>query len=57
MELRRAYTALDALEKSLVISESHVTNEPVYHWFALAAVALIGVALGLNAIPFFNEMT
>lgn len=56
-ELRRAYTSLDALEKSLVISQTHVANEPVYHWFALAAVALIGVALLLNAIPFFNEMT
>jgi hypothetical protein len=57
VELRRAYTALDALEKSLVISEAHVANEPVYHWFALAAVALIGVALAVNAMPFFNEMT
>jgi Ca-activated chloride channel family protein len=57
IELRRAYTSLDALEKSLVISQTHVSNEPVYHWFALAAVALIGVALLLNAIPFFNEMT
>jgi Ca-activated chloride channel family protein len=56
-ELRRAYTALDALEKSLVISQSHVANEPVYQWFALAAVLLIGAALALNAIPFFNEMT
>jgi Ca-activated chloride channel homolog len=57
VELRRAYTALDALEKSLVISQTHLANEPVYHWFALGAVALIGVALALNAIPFFNEMT
>lgn len=57
VELRRAYTSLDSLEKSLVISETHVSNEPVYHWFALAAVALIGIALLLNAIPFFNEMT
>jgi Ca-activated chloride channel family protein len=57
VELRRAYTALDALEKSLVISEAHVANEPVYHWFALAAVALIGVALAVNAMPIFNEMT
>ena len=56
-ELRRAYTSLDALEKSLVISETHLANEPVYHWFALGAVALIGAALLLNAIPFFNEMT
>ncbi len=57
LELRRAYTALDALEKSLVISQRHVVNEPVFHWFALAAVALLGVGLGLNALPFFNEMT
>lgn len=56
-ELRRAYTALDALEKSLVISQRHVSNEPVYHWFALAAVLLLGAALTLNALPFFNEMT
>ena len=56
-ELRRAYTSLDSLEKSLVISETHLANEPVYHWFALGAIALIGAALLLNAIPFFNEMT
>ena len=56
-ELRQASAQLDALEKSLVISETHVANEPVYHWFALAAVALIGAALLINAIPFFNEMT
>lgn len=57
IQLRRAYTSLDALEKSLVISQTHLANEPVYHWFALGAVALIGIALALNAIPFFNEMT
>jgi Ca-activated chloride channel family protein len=56
-ELRTAYSELDTLEKSLVVSETHVANDPVYHWFALAAVAFIGVALALNAIPFFNEMT
>jgi Ca-activated chloride channel homolog len=56
-ELRTAYTELDALEKSLVVNQTHVSNEPVYHWFALAAVVLVGAALLLNAIPFFNEMT
>jgi len=56
-ELRQASAQLDQLEKSLVISQTHVANEPVYHWFALAAVALIGAALAVNAIPFFNEMT
>ena len=38
-------TALDTLEKSLVVSQTHLANDPVYHWFALAAVALIGMAL------------
>jgi hypothetical protein len=56
-ELRAAYAELDTLEKSLVVSQSQVTNEPVYHWFALAAVALLGAALAVNAVPFFNEMT
>lgn len=56
-ELRQASTELDQLEKSLVISQTHVANEPVYHWFALAAVLLIAAALLVNAIPFFNEMT
>ncbi len=56
-ELRTAYSELDTLEKSLVVSQTHVANDPVYHWFALAAVALIGMALAINAIPFFNEMT
>lgn len=56
-ELRTAYSELDTLEKSLVVNQTHVANEPVYHWFALAAVALVGMALAVNAIPFFNEMT
>ena len=56
-QLRRAYTSLDTLEKSLVISQTHVNDEPVYQWFALAAVLLIGAALAVNAVPFFNEMT
>jgi Ca-activated chloride channel homolog len=56
-ELRQASAQLDSLEKSLVISQTHVANEPVYHWFALAAVVLIAAALLVNAIPFFNEMT
>ncbi|MDH4063291.1 MAG: VWA domain-containing protein [Acidobacteriota bacterium] len=56
-QLRTAYTELDTLEKSVVVSQVHVTNEPVYHWFALAAIACLGVALAFNAIPFFNEMT
>jgi Ca-activated chloride channel family protein len=56
-QLRRAYSDLDAVEKSLLVSEVHVSNSPVYHWFALAAVALVGLALLANAVPFFNEMT
>jgi len=56
-QLRTAYTELDTLEKSLVVSQVHVANEPVYQWFALAAVVLIGLALAVNAMPFFNEMT
>jgi Ca-activated chloride channel family protein len=56
-ELRQASAQLDSLEKSLVISQTHVANEPVYHWFALAAVVFIGAALLVNAIPFFNELT
>ncbi|MEZ5289351.1 MAG: VWA domain-containing protein, partial [Vicinamibacterales bacterium] len=56
-QLRRAYTELDTLEKSVVVSRTHVTNEPVYHWFAIGGVLLIGLALAVNAVPFFNEMT
>lgn len=56
-ELRQASAQLDQLEKSLVIGQTHVSNEPVYHWFARAAVALLAIALLVNAIPFFNEMT
>lgn len=56
-ELREASSALDTLEKSLVVSEIHVANEPVYHWFALAAVACLAAALVVNAVPFFSERT
>jgi Ca-activated chloride channel family protein len=56
-QLRGAYTALDALEKAVLVSQVHQSNVPIYHQFALAAVALFGLAIGINAIPFFNEMT
>ncbi|MCC7126219.1 MAG: VWA domain-containing protein, partial [Acidobacteria bacterium] len=56
-ELRAASAALDGLEKSLVTTRAHVTNQPVHHWFALLAVTLICSALLLNALPFFSERT
>jgi Ca-activated chloride channel family protein len=56
-QLQRASTELDALEKALVVSEVHQSNVPIYHQFALAAVALLGLAIGISAIPFFSEMT
>jgi Ca-activated chloride channel family protein len=56
-QLRAAGFELDSLEKSLVVSETHVSNTPAYHGYALAAVALLVAALATNAIPFFNERT
>lgn len=56
-QLRTAWTELDELEKSVVVSQVHVNNVPVYHWFALGGVVLLSLALALNAIPFFNEAT
>jgi Ca-activated chloride channel family protein len=56
-QLRTAWTELDELEKSVVVSQVHVNNVPVYHWFALGGAALLSLALALNAIPFFSEAT
>ncbi len=56
-QLRTAWTELDQLETSVVVSQVHVNNVQVYHWFALGAAALLAAALAINALPFFNEAT
>lgn len=56
-QLRTAWTELDQLEKSVVVSRVHVNNVLAYHWFALGAAALLAAALAINALPFFNEAT
>jgi Ca-activated chloride channel family protein len=52
--LRTAYSELDRLERTPLTTRVRVTNESVYQWFVFPAVVLLGMALLLNAVPWFT---
>jgi len=52
-----ASRTIDAIEKGVLVSRVHVRDEPVYEWFALPALVLLLVSIGLRAIPFFVDQT
>ena len=56
-DVDRASRTIDAIEKGVLVNRVHVRNEPVYQWFALPALVLIVVAVGLRAVPFFVDLT
>jgi len=56
-DLDRASRTIDSLEKGVLVGSVRVHDAPVYHWFALPAIVLIVVAVGLRAIPFFVDQT
>jgi Ca-activated chloride channel family protein len=56
-DLDRASRAIDSMEKGALVNHVHVRDEPVYQWFALPALVLIVVAVGLRAVPFFVDQT
>lgn len=56
-ELRAAYETIDRMERGWLTGTATVRNEPAYEWFAKPAAALLLLAIGLRAIPFFRDLT
>lgn len=56
-QLRAAYSAIDSLEKGLLMSKAYVRNAPVFEWFAAPAILFLLAAVGIRAIPYFADFT
>jgi Ca-activated chloride channel family protein len=56
-DLVAASRAIDAIEKSLLISKVYVQDVPVYQWFAVPGLVCLVVAMGLRAVPYFVDQT
>lgn len=56
-ELRGAYGRIDAMERGRLTSTVAVHSDPAYAMFAIPAAALLLLAIGLRAIPFFRDLT
>jgi Ca-activated chloride channel family protein len=52
-DLTSASRSLDELEKGFLTTTTFVRNEPMVHWFALAALVLLALALALRVLPVF----
>ena len=53
LQLDSASRALDEIEKGYLTTKAYVHNEPIVDWFALPALVLLAVALGLRMLPVF----
>jgi Ca-activated chloride channel homolog len=56
-DLLAASHAIDAIEKSLLVSKVYVQDVPVYQWFAVPALVCLVAAMGLRAVPYFVDQT
>jgi Ca-activated chloride channel family protein len=56
-ELVGASKAIDAIEKSTLVSRVYVHDVPVYEWFVVPALVLFGCAIALRAVPYFVDQT
>jgi Ca-activated chloride channel family protein len=56
-QLGKAYVEIDRLEKGTYLTKAQVAHVPRYHPFALASLALLAVSIGLQAIPYFIEVS
>jgi Ca-activated chloride channel family protein len=52
-DLDAAARSLDELEQGEVNVRAYVRNEPLVEWFALPALAMLLIAVGLRAMPIF----
>jgi len=56
-QLGKAYVEIDRLEKGTYLTKAQVAHVPRYHPFAFASLALLAVSIGLQAIPYFIEVS
>lgn len=56
-QLGKAYAEIDRLEKGTYLTKAQVAHVPRYHPFALVSLALIALSIGLQAIPYFTEVS
>jgi Ca-activated chloride channel homolog len=56
-DLERASRTLDQIEKGVLVSRPFVRDAPVYHWFALPALALLAAGMVVRTIPWFLDYT
>ena len=56
-DLDAASRTIDSIEKGVLVGTVHLHDVPVYQWFALPALVLLTMAMGLRAIPFFVDQT
>jgi hypothetical protein len=56
-DLEAASRTIDSLEKGVLVGKVRLHDVPVYEWFALPALVLLVMAIGLRAIPFFVDQT
>ena len=56
-DLLAASRAIDAMEKSRLVSKVYVQDVPVYEWFAVPALVCFVAGIGLRAIPYFVDQT
>ncbi len=52
-QLDAASRSLDEIEKGFLTTKVYVRNRPIVQWFAIPAIILLGLAMGLRAIPVF----
>jgi Ca-activated chloride channel family protein len=52
-DLETASRGLDQVEKGYLTTKTYTRNEPVVNWFALAALTVLVVAIGVRALPVF----
>lgn len=56
-QLGKAYAEIDRLEKGTYLTKAQVAHVPRYHPFALASLILLAAGIGLQAIPYFTEVS
>lgn len=56
-QLAKAYAEIDRLEKGTYLTKAQVAHVPRYHPFALASLILLAAGIGLQAMPYFTEVS
>ena len=56
-QLESASASIDSLEKGSLMQTRYVRNRPVFHYFVIPAIVLLGVAFALRGVPYFVDVT